>query len=373
MNFLNNTVTKIGVGFAAGAILVGGISNAAPSITPGTKACVSTSTNAIYLAKNGTCTASQKLISISGDSIDVSAIATLAGPSVVSIEEKVASGTGTGSGWIYKSNSTTTYIVTNNHVVADFATSTGGTLTVELNNGDQYPATIVGRDSNYDLAVIKISKGNLTELALGDSSKVIVGEPVVAIGSPLGLSSTVTSGIISALNRPVTTGATGQESYVNAIQTDAAINPGNSGGALLDGSGRIIGINSAIATLSSGTAGSIGLGFSIPITEAKRTIDELISTGKSTRPVLGIYFDTTYTGVGAKIGKLSAGEGAEKAGIPANSTIKSIDGFVIKSDIDAVVRIRSYAPNSTVSITVELPTGQTKTFSVTLGSAPANQ
>lgn len=372
MNILKNTVTKVGIGFAAGAILVGGISEAAPTLIPGTKACVSTTTNAIYATKNGACTPSQKLISISGNSIDVPAIAALAGPSVVSIEEKVTNGSGTGSGWIYKSNSSFTYIVTNNHVVTDFANSTGGTLTVELNNGDQYPATIVGRDSNYDLAVIKIAKGNLPELTLGDSSKINVGEPVVAIGSPLGLSSTVTSGIISALNRPVTTGATGQESYVNAIQTDAAINPGNSGGALLDGSGQIIGINSAIATLSSGTSGSIGLGFSIPITEAKRTIDELISTGKSTRPVLGIYFDTTYTGVGAKIGKLSPGEGAEKAGIPVGSVIRSIDGIRVTDEVAAIVKIRSYAPGTTVSVVVDLPTGASKTFSVKLGSAPSN-
>lgn len=375
MNILNKTTTKIGIGFAAGAILVGGISNAAPSITPGSKACV-TSTNQLYLAKNGACSTGQKLISISGDSIDVAAIASSAGPSVVSIEEVISNGSGSGSGWIYKSNSSSTYIVTNNHVVQDFALSGRSTdrLTVELNNGDQYPATIVGRDSNYDLAVIKISKGNLPELALGDSAKLVVGDPVVAIGSPLGLSSTVTSGIVSALNRPVTTGASGQESYVNAIQTDAAINPGNSGGALLDGSGRIVGINSAIASLSAsgGTSGSIGLGFSIPISEAKRTIDELISTGKSTRPVLGIFFDTTYTGVGAKIGKLSAGEGAEKAGIPVGSIIKSIDGFRTTDEVAAIVKIRSYAPGATVSVVVELPTGGTKTFSVKLGSAPSN-
>ena len=372
MNFLNNSTMKIGIGFAAGAILVGGISNAAPSITPGSKACV-TSTNQLYLAKNGACSSNQKLISLSGNSIDVAAIASTAGPSVVSIEESVSNGSGSGSGWIYKSNSSTTYIVTNNHVVVDFANSVGGKLTVELNNGDQYSATIVGRDSNYDLAVIKINKGNLPELVLGDSTQVVVGDPVVAIGSPLGLSSTVTSGIISALNRPVTTGSSGQESYVNAIQTDAAINPGNSGGALLDGSGRIIGINSAIATLSSGGAsGSIGLGFSIPIKEAKRTIDELINTGKSTRPVLGIYFDTTYTGVGAKIGKLSAGEGAEKAGIPVGAVIKSIDGVRINDEVAAIVKIRSYAPGATVSVTVELPTGGSKTYSVKLGSAASN-
>ena len=372
MNILKNSVTKVGIGFAAGAILVGGISNAATSLTPSSKTCVSTSTNAVYLAKNGACPNGQKLTTINADSIDVAAIAAAAGPSVVSIEERVYNGGGTGSGWIYKSNSSTSWIVTNSHVVADYAASTGGTLTVELNNGDQYNASIVGRDSNYDLAVIKIAKGNLPELTLGDSNKLVVGQPVVAIGSPLGLSSTVTSGIISALNRPVTTGSSGQESYVNAIQTDAAINPGNSGGALLDSSARIIGINSAIATLSSGTSGSIGLGFSIPISEAKRLIEELINTGKSTRPVLGIYFDTTYTGVGAKIGRLSAGEGAEKAGIPVGAVIRSIDGVRITDEVAAIVKIRSYTPGATVSVVVEMPAGGTKTFSVKLGSAPSS-
>mgnify|MGYP003704040899 CR=1 FL=1 len=370
MKFFNSTFAKVGAGFAAGAILVGGISNAATSPTVGAKACVDNRTGAMYLAKSATCPSGRTLTAISGDSIDVGAIASIATPSVVSIAERVISGSGTGSGWIYKSNSNSTYIVTNNHVVADFATSSSGTLTVELNNGDQYPATIVGRDSNYDLAVIKISKGNLPELSLGDSSKVSVGDPVVAIGSPLGLASTVTSGIISALNRPVTTGSYGAESYVNAIQTDAAINPGNSGGALLDGNGRIIGVNSAIATLSNGGAGgSIGLGFSIPINEARRTVEELINTGKSTRPVLGVFFDTTYTGVGAKIGKLSSGEGAEKAGIPVGSVIKSIDGTKINDQVAAIVKIRSYAPGTTISVTVTMPSGGSKVFSVKLGSS----
>ena len=182
----------------------------------------------------------------------------------------------------------------------------------------------------------------------------------------------MTSGIVSALNRPVTAGSFGSESYVNAIQTDAAINPGNSGGALLDGNGRIIGVNSAIATLSSGTSGSIGLGFSIPINEAKRIIDELIANGKSTRPVLGVFFDNTYTGLGAKIGRLSSGEGAEKAGIPVGSIIKSIDGTRISDQVAAIVKIRSYAPGAKVSVTVELPSGDNKTFTVTLGSAPSS-
>jgi len=377
MKFYRSTVAKIGAGFAAGALLVGGISNAANiqnTQTLGAKACVDNRTGAMYLAKSATCPSGRTLTSISGGTIDVGAIAALATPSVVSINEVVPMGSGTGSGWIYKSNGNSAYIVTNNHVVADFATS-GGSLNVELNNGDQYPATIVGRDSNYDLAVIKISKGNLPELTIGDSSKLMIGDPVVAIGSPLGLSSTVTSGIVSALNRPVTTGSTGAESYVDAIQTDAAINPGNSGGALLDGDGKIVGINSAIASLGSslgGQSGSIGLGFSIPINEAKRTIDELISTGKSTRPVLGVFFDTTYTGTGAKIARLSAGEGADKAGIPVGSIIRSIDGTRITDQVAAIVKIRSYAPGTKVTVVVDLPNGGSKSFNVTLGSAASS-
>jgi putative serine protease PepD len=190
----------------------------------------------------------------------------------VSIKVVATAGSGSGSGWIYKTDKTSSFIVTNNHVISSAATS--GTITVELLNGDTIPAQIVGRDVAYDLAVLKVNRGNLPTITIGDSSKISVGESVVAIGSPLGLASTVTSGIVSALNRPVTTGSLGSESYVNAIQTDAAINPGNSGGALLDSQGRIIGVNSAIATLSSGgTSGSIGLGFSIPINEAKRVVD----------------------------------------------------------------------------------------------------
>jgi putative serine protease PepD len=182
----------------------------------------------------------------------------------------------------------------------------------------------------------------------------------------------VTSGIISALNRPVSTGSGDAQSYVNAIQTDAAINPGNSGGALVDAQGRIIGVNSAIATLSSGgVGGNIGLGFAIPMNEAKRVIDEIIATGKSTRPVLGVFFDNTYTGVGARIARLSPNEGAEKAGIPVGSIIKTIDGAKITNTDVAIVRIRSYVPGATVTVVVELPTGGNRTYRVTLGSAPS--
>jgi putative serine protease PepD len=368
---MKRTSTKVIAGFLVGATLAGGVATAATSEPLGVKVCVDKKTQAIYLANSNGCSTTRTAMTLGAPTIDVKSIAAVVTPSVVSIKVVAAAGTGTGSGSIYKSDKTSSFIITNNHVIEAAATS--GTITVELLNGDVVSAQIVGRDIAYDLAVIKINRGNLPTVTVGDSSKISVGESVVAIGSPLGLASTVTSGIISALNRPVTTGTVGAESYVNAIQTDAAINPGNSGGALLDSQGRIIGVNSAIATLSSGgTSGSIGLGFSIPINEAKRVIDELIANGKSTRPVLGVFFDTTYTGTGAKIGRLSPNEGAEKAGIPAGSVITSIDGVKIADQVGAIVKIRSYAPGTTITVTVDLPTGGSKSFKVTLGSAPSN-
>lgn len=357
--------------FVAGAAIAGSIATAAITQPTGSvKACADNRTGALFLSSNGTCTTGRTLIEIGGNGMNTKTISSLVTPSVVSIAVTTSSGSGSGSGSVYKSNSGSSYIITNNHVIESAASS--GTIRVELTNGDQFTAKIVGRDPGYDLAVLQVQKGNLPEIALGDSSKVSVGDPVLAIGSPLGLASTVTSGIISALNRPVSTGTAEAQSYVNAIQTDAAINPGNSGGALVDAQGRIIGVNSAIATLSSGgVSGNIGLGFSIPINEAKRVIDEIIATGKSTRPVLGVFFDNTFTGVGARIARLSPNEGAEKAGIPVGAVIKSIDGAKITNTDAAIVRIRSYIPGATVSVIVELPTGGNRTFRVILGSAPS--
>jgi putative serine protease PepD len=364
---------KVLAGFIAGALITGGIATAATSNSGTVQACVDNRNQVMYLAVNGTCTKNRTLVDLgSGTGIDAKSIAAAVTPTVVSIAVTTRTGGGTGSGSIYKTSSTESFIITNNHVIEEAVTS--GTIEVELLNGDVLPASIVGRDIAYDLAVLKVKTGNLPVIKIGDSAKISVGDPVIAIGSPLGLASTVTSGIISALNRPVITGSTGSESYVNAIQTDAAINPGNSGGALVDIAGKLIGVNSAIATLSSGgTSGSIGLGFSIPINEAKRVIEEIIASGKSTRPVLGVFFDQAYTGIGAKISRLSAGEGAEKAGIPAGSIIKSIEGFKITDDVSAIVRIRSAVPFSTITVIVELPnSGGLKTFKVTLGSAPSN-
>jgi S1-C subfamily serine protease len=364
---------KVAAGFIAGVLITGGIATASTSSSGTVQACVNKSTQAMYLAVNGTCPNSRTLVNLnSGTGLDAKSVAAAVTPSVVSIAVTTRTGGGTGSGSIYKTSSTESFIITNNHVIEDAVTS--GTIEVELLNGNILPATIVGRDIAYDIAVLRVKTGNLPVIKVGDSAKVSVGDPVIAIGSPLGLASTVTAGIISALNRPVLTGSDGLESYVNAIQTDAAINPGNSGGALVDSAGKLIGVNSAIATLSSGGAsGSIGLGFSIPINEAKRVIEEIIATGKSTRPVLGVFFDQTYTGIGAKILRLSPGEGAEKAGIPAGSIIKSIEGFKITDEVSAIVRIRSAVPGSTITVIVDLPNnGGLQTFKVTLGQAASN-
>jgi S1-C subfamily serine protease len=363
---------KIISAFVAGAIIAGGVATAATTGPASViTACADKRTGALFLSSTGTCSSNRTLVEIGSNGMNTKVISALVTPTVVSISVNSSAGSGTGSGSIYKSTATTSYIITNNHVIESAVTT--GTIKVEFTNGDQVNATIVGRDPMYDLAVLAIKTGNLPTIAVGDSSKVSVGDPVLAIGSPLGLASTVTSGIVSALNRPVTTGDVGSQSYVNAIQTDAAINPGNSGGALVDAQGRIIGVNSAIATLSSGgTSGSIGLGFSIPINEAKRVFEEIIATGKSTRPVLGVFFDTEFTGIGARILRLSPGEGAEKAGIPAGSVIRSIDGLKIPDEVAAIVKIRSYAPGTTITVVVDLPnSGGSKSFKVTLGTAPS--
>ena len=381
---------KVIVAFVAGVAVAGGGAYAVTSTAPKISACVDNRTKVMYLTDKTKCPVGRTLVSwnvagpqgpagqdgITKDNsgnLSIKDIAKKVLPTVVSISVSSTTGSDTGSGSIIQSDTTKSYIVTNNHVI-DGAAS-GGKVTVEFQDGTELSATIKGRDIAYDLAVLEIAKGNLPTMSIGDSSQVLIGDLSVAIGSPLGLSGTVTSGIISALNRPVLAGSTNQASYIDALQTDAAVNPGNSGGPLVNGQGEMIGVNSAIASLgasSSGTTGNIGLGFAIPINQAMRVVNEIIKTGKSTRPLLGVEFDRQYNGNG-KILALVKDGAAEKAGIPVNSTIKSIDGFVIKSDIDAVVRIRSYAPSSTVSITVELPSGELKTFSVTLGSAPANQ
>ena len=367
---MKSTTIKVLIGFLIGAVSVGGFAVANTPSVPVVKACMDNKSKALFVSTNGSCAKGRTAIDIGATGANVKSIAQLVSPSVVSLEVNSLAGSGTGSGSIIRTTSSISYIVTNNHVIEGAAT--GGTIDVELNNGDVLVGTIVGRDSEYDLAVVSVKKGNLPVITQGDSSAVAIGDAVVAFGSPLGLSGTVTSGIISALNRPVTTGSTSITSYIDAIQTDAAINPGNSGGPLVDSQGRIVGVNSAIASLGTGsTVGNIGLGFSIPFNQAKRIINEIIESGKSTKPIFGVSFDSTFTGTGAKIGALTAGKGAEKAGIPVGSIVKTIDGYKINDAVSAIVRIRSKAPGDKVTVVVELIGGALKTFIVTLDSAPS--
>ena len=276
-------------------------------------------------------------------------------PSVVSITTISSSGGGTGSGFVIDSNG---YILTNNHVIADVADGSG-TLRVTLNNGESYPGVIIGRESAYDLAIIKINVTNLPALEFGDSELVAVGDPVIAIGSPLGLSGTVTAGIISAKNRPVTAGESGPDnSFINALQTDAAINPGNSGGPLVDATGAVIGVNSAIASLgSTSQTGSIGLGFAIPINQARKTADQLIKTGKATYPILGVSIDMNYVGSGAKIANNSAaimaGGPAAKVGLRPGDLITKFEDRTINAPDELIVAVRSKNVGDKVKITYE--------------------
>ena len=297
---------------------------------------------------------------------DVAAIAESVLPSVVSILIEAGDNSGSGSGFIVQSDG---YILTNNHVAAPAAN--GGELTVVFEDGEKALAKIVGRNSSYDLAVLKVDKTGLPAAVLGDSSAVRVGEIAIAIGAPLGLNGTVTSGIISSLDRPVTAGGSGELAFINAIQTDAAINPGNSGGPLLDGSGRVIGINSAIATLAGtigGETGSIGLGFAIPINTAKRIAEELISTGDSQTPIIGVVLNTAYTGEGAEISEITPGGPAQEAGFRVGDVITGFNGRQVADSTELVVAIRSYAPGEQIEITVTR-NGQSSTIPLTLGSS----
>ncbi len=272
----------------------------------------------------------------------IAALAARLIPAVVSIAVSGGRNSGTGSGFFLDSDG---FILTNNHVVESAANR--GRITVETSDGKKYPATLIGRDSSYDLAVLKINVQSAPTLQLGNSDKVMVGDSVIAIGSPLGLSGTVTAGIISSKNRAVTTGnGFGESSFINALQTDAAINPGNSGGPLVDSTGAVIGVNSAIATLGvSSQAGSIGLGFAIPINQAKKTAEQLINTGSATYPIMGISVDTQFTGAGALISNestgITPGGPADKAGLRKGDLIVALDGSEIENSDELIVAIRS--------------------------------
>jgi putative serine protease PepD len=273
-------------------------------------------------------------------------------PTVVSIEVTSLQGSGTGSGFIIRSSATESYILTNNHV----ATGAGANanIAVQFQDQSQNKATIVGTDPSYDLAVLKVARGDLPVAQLGDSSDVVVGDLSIAIGSPLGLTGTVTSGIVSALNRPVTAGGEGAASFINAIQTDAAINPGNSGGPLINASGQVVGVNSAIATLGNSSlgsqTGSIGLGFAIPMNQARRVAQEIMNTGTSSHPVIGAELDVNYQGVGARIAGIVAGGPASKTSLKVGDVIRAIDGQQVKDGSELIVRIRAHMAGDIVTL-----------------------
>ncbi|THA29108.1 PDZ domain-containing protein [Streptomyces sp. A1277] len=311
----------------------------------------------------------------------VAGIAASALPSVVTLHVSGTTESGTGTGFVLDDRG---HILTNNHVVAPAGSS--GEITVTFSGGETASAEVVGKDSGYDLAVVKVSGvSGLKPLPLGNSDNVQVGDPVVAIGAPFDLSNTVTSGIISAKDRPITAGGEKGDgsdvSYVNALQTDAPINPGNSGGPLVDTDAHVIGINSAIRAADSGSAaeggqaGSIGLGFAIPINQGKLVAEELINTGKATHPVIGVTLDMKYTGDGARVGSSAQGTSpvtpggpADKAGIKPEDVITEVDGKRVHSGEELIVKIRSHRPGDRLDLTLTRG-GKDLSITLTLGSA----
>ncbi|MFG2876218.1 S1C family serine protease [Streptomyces sp. NPDC048337] len=301
-------------------------------------------------------------------------------PSVVTIEASAGDGEGgTGTGFVYDQQG---HILTNNHVVASAAN--GGKLTATFSDGKKYEAEVVGRAQGYDVAVLKLKNppAGLKPLPLGDSEKVAVGDPTIAIGAPFGLSNTVTTGIVSAKNRPVASGdgSGGKNSYMSALQTDASINPGNSGGPLLDGRGAVIGINSAIQSAGNGgfgggQAGSIGLGFAIPINQAKNVAEQLIKTGKPVYPVISVSVDLQAKAEGAKISEQGAPANdlvdpngpAGKAGLKPGDVITEFGGKPVDSGPTLISLIWTYKPGDTVPLTY-LRGGKPTTVDITLGS-----
>jgi putative serine protease PepD len=309
-------------------------------------------------------------------------------PSVVKLEVDLGRQSEEGSGIILSSDG---LILTNNHVVTAAQDRPGGPggpaapggagaaqTKVTFADGRSKPFTVVGTDPSSDIAVVR-AEGvtGLTPITIGSSANLRVGQDVVAVGSPLGLEGTVTTGIISALNRPVAAGGDirNQNTVLDAVQTDAAINPGNSGGALVNMNGELVGVNSAIATLGGDAdgqqaqGGSIGLGFAIPVDQAKRIADELIDNGTASHASLGVQVGNDATVDGARIVEVTGGGAAAAAGLPSGVVVTKVDDRVINSADALVAAVRSRAPGEKLTLTYLDSTGKPQTVEVTLGKA----
>lgn len=286
-------------------------------------------------------------------------------PSVVTVRVAGPDGTSEGSGFIATTDG---YVITNDHVVA----AATGPATVVFNDGSAAPATLVGQDPESDIAVIKVTKEGLRPVAFGDSEALAVGDPVLAIGSPLSLANTVTAGIISALDRTMQAGEPGGPTrYYAAIQTDAAVNHGNSGGPLVDGAGRVIGVNSTIKSLvaEGQEAGNIGLAFAIPINQAKRITQDIIGTGKARRTVIGAQVGGggVGAGVGVRLVSVEPSGPAAGAGLRANDVIVTLDGRPTNEPTDLIALVRKFAPGSVVVVEYRRGTSR-RNASVTLAA-----
>jgi putative serine protease PepD len=321
-----------------------------------------------------TTTVATSTAATTGPSCDVTSVAEHQLPAVVTIMAASGTGGGVGSGEVIRSNG---YIVTNNHVIAPALG--GGSLAVIFDNGDSAHATLVGRDPLTDLAVIRVDKSNLQTIAIGNSSGLKIGQPVVALGAPLGLSSTVTSGIVSALGRTVHVPGEGSGSalLVDAVQTDASINPGNSGGALVNCSGALIGIPTAGASTGE-TGGSIGLGFAIPVNSAVTIADEIIATGSVTHSFIGVQAQplaASATGQGGQgaglwIVAVVPGSPAASAGLQEGDIIRSIDGDPATSTDQLMAVSLTKRPGEHVEVGYERD-GRKATATITLSSRPS--
>ena len=322
----------------------------------------------------------------------VEKVATAVLPSVVKVNVSGQSGAGSGSGIILTKDG---QILTNNHVVT--GAGDNGTISVNFNDGTTKKATVIGTDPVTDIAVIKVDGvDDLTPASLGKSSALKVGQTVVAVGSPYGLNATVTSGIVSALNRPVSVSSeqeqTPQDPFGEqeqqpqqslsttypAIQTDAAINPGNSGGALVDMSGRVVGINSSIRTASDSTSdsgGSIGLGFAIPIDEVLPIVNQITDHQKPTHARLGVSVSDVSGNTlteGAQLQTIEDGGSGAKAGLKKGDVITKVDDQVIDGSESLVATIRGHRPGESVQLTY-LRDGKTRTTTASLGSDESTQ